>query len=150
MYLDYWGSRWSIKLCAQHRWQSHNMIIPWRCEGLTWEEHLQKRGGGGITGAVFWGCLVHLLLSLSLYCLWKFSLITDFEKFDYNMTWYAFLIFYLLPPYLLCFGFIELLGSVKFIVFIIRKTEDKSRRGQQRRRWSDSITNSMDTKLGKL
>lgn len=28
-------------------------------------------------------------------------------------------IFYLLPPYLLCFGFIELLGSVKFIVFII-------------------------------
>ena len=28
-------------------------------------------------------------------------------------------IFYLLPPYLLCFGFIELLGSMKFIVFII-------------------------------
>ena len=57
---------------------------------------------------------------------------------------------YLLPPYLLCFGFIELLGSVKFIVFIIRKTEDKSRRGRQRRRWSDSITNSMDMNLSKI
>ena len=33
---------------------------------------------------------------------------------------------------------------------MLGKTEDKRRRGQQRMRWSDSITDSVDMSLGKL
>ena len=33
---------------------------------------------------------------------------------------------------------------------MLGKTEDKSRRGQQRMRWSDSINDSMDMDLSKL
>ena len=33
---------------------------------------------------------------------------------------------------------------------MLRKIEGRSRRGQQRARWLDGITNATDTKLGKL
>ena len=33
---------------------------------------------------------------------------------------------------------------------MLGKTEDKRRRGQQRMRWSDNITDSVDMSLGKL
>ena len=33
---------------------------------------------------------------------------------------------------------------------MLAKTEGRKRRGQQRRRWSDGITDSMDMNLGKL
>ena len=48
------------------------------------------------------------------------------------------------------FGY--LMGRAKSLetTLMLGKIEDKRRRGQQRTRWLDSITNSMDMNLGKL
>ena len=44
----------------------------------------------------------------------------------------------------------HLMGRAKSLEKTLGKIEGKSRRGQQRMRWLDSITDSVDTNLSKL
>ena len=51
---------------------------------------------------------------------------------------------------LLCFGHLMQRTDSLEKTLMLGKTEDKKRRGQQRMRWLESITDSMDMNLSKL
>ena len=49
-----------------------------------------------------------------------------------------------------CFGHLIRRANSLEKTLVLRKTEGRRRRGQQRTRWLDSITDSMDMRLSKL